>query len=98
MFYYYFLHDPTDSVSLSPYKKFEHLVVNEIGHVVRVGTTRTVLQTSSSPMQLLRISSPMVTTWKSKKDGLRRQDAERAGQHTDTSTWYDVKHVDAIIV
>ena len=28
------------------------------------------------------------------RDGLRRQDAERASRHMQTNTWYDVKHVD----
>ena len=47
----------------------EHLVVNEIGHVVRVRTfhdawkTKTVVPTLSSLLQLLRISSLRVTTW-----------------------------------
>ena len=53
----------------------EHLVVNEIGHVVRVWKTRTVVPTWSSLLQLLRVSSLMVRTWKSLRDGLRRQDA-----------------------
>ena len=82
----------------------EHLVVNELGHVVRARTvrrcveTRTVVQTSSSSMQLLHISNLMVMMWKSERGGLRRQDAERASRHMQTNTWYDVKHVDMIIV
>ena len=63
-----------------------------------VWRTRTVVQTSSSSMQLLRISNLMVMTWKSERDGLRRQDAERASRHMQTNTWYDVKHVDMSIV
>ena len=43
--------------------------------------TRTVVQTSSSSTQLLRVSNLMVMTWKSERDGLRRQDAERASRH-----------------
>ena len=35
----------------------------------------------------------MVMTWKSERDGLRRQDAERASRHMQTNTWSDVKHV-----
>ena len=46
-----------------------------------VWRTRTVVQTSSSSTQLLRISNLMVMTWKSERDGLRRQDAEHASRH-----------------
>ena len=33
-----------------------------------------------------RLSNLMVTTWKSKRDGLRRQDAERPNRHRQTNT------------
>ena len=55
-----------------------------------------MVQTSSSSKQLLRISNLMVMTWKSERDGLRRQDTERASRHMQTNTWSDVKHVDEI--
>ena len=80
----------------------EHLVVNGIGRVVRVRTVRRSVEnensgpTFSSLLQLRRISSLMVATWR--RDGLRRKYAKRVSQHTETSTWYDVKHIDASIV
>ena len=67
----------------------EHLVVNEIGHVVRARTVRRCVENENSGsdvIKLLRISNLMVMTWKSERDGLRRQDAERASRHMQTNT------------
>ena len=59
----------------------EHLVVNEIGDVVRVRAVRrcvgTVVLTSSSSLRHLHTSKLTTTTWESKGDGLRRMDAQR---------------------
>ena len=73
----------------------EHLVVNEI-HVVRRCVENE--NSGSDVIKLNAISNLMVMMRKSEKDGLRRQDAERASRHMQTNTWYDVKHVDTSIV
>ena len=55
----------------------EHLVVNEIGHVVRVRAmrrcveTRKVLFTLSSSLRHFHTSSLTATTWESQRDGMQ---------------------------
>ena len=81
----------------------EHLVVNEIGHVVRVRTVRRCVENENMPTlsslpQPLRTSSLRETPWKSQRDGRRQKDAEHASQRMQTNLWYDVKHDDTSTV
>ena len=78
----------------------EHLVVNEIGHVVRVRTVRRCVENENSGPDVIQLFVSQAcddVKIPSQTDGLRRQDAGRVSQHTETSIWYDVKHVDTSI-
>ena len=66
----------------------EHLVVNEIGHSVENENSGSdVIKLNATP------SCPKPDGDDAEvreRDGLRRQDAERASRHMHTNTWYGV--------
>ena len=77
----------------------EHLVVNEVGHVVRARTVRRCVENENSGSDVFKLNAtPSYLKPDGDDDGPRRQDAERASRHMQTNTWSDVKHVDTSIV
>ena len=79
--------------------------MNEIGHVVRARTVRRCVENENSGSDVIKLNATP-SYFKPdgddvevrERDGLRRQDAERASRHMQTNTWSDVKHVDTSIV
>ena len=83
----------------------EHLVVNEVGHVVRARTVRLCVENENSGSDVIKLNATLSYLKPDgddvevrEEDGLRRQDALRASRHMQTKTWSDVKHVDTSIV
>ena len=74
----------------------EHLVVNKIGHVVRARTVPRCLENENSGSDVMKLNATPSylkphgnDVEVRERDGLRRQDAERASRHMQTNTWYD---------
>ena len=83
----------------------EHLVVNEIGHVVRARTVRRCVEKENSGSDVIKLNA---TPSYLKLDGDDGDDVEvrerwtptpgcSASRHMQTNTWYDGKHVDTSI-
>ena len=87
----------TTNISINVGWSDEHLVVNEIGHVVRARTVRRCVENENSGSDVIKLNATP-SYFKPDGDDVGRQDAERASRHMQTNTWSDVKHVDTSIV
>ena len=72
----------------------KHVVLNEIGHVVRVRTVRRLENGNSGPDVVKLTATPSNL----KLDGDDVEVQERWTPMPETSSWYDVKHVDTSTV